>query len=347
MRAYVDAMKASIKSYAPHINRISSVYIGGGTPSALGMHLLEILTTIFSSLPVAEDAEVTVEVNPETLTKELLDAYVQTGVNRISMGVQACDDETLKRLGRIHTMDQTDTALALLRDADIAFSVDFIVGIPGVAPEAIRAWLAHVLPYRPSHISVYPLSVEKGTRLAQEVEFQDIDEDAQADALIEAWNALKEQGFIHYEVSNFALPGSESRHNSSYWHKIPYLGLGPSASSMVMDTPTQRTRFILREDLSSFIEDESHVVSGDVDTIDDAMEPFVIEREDIMLAMRTAQGVDAETVDRCQLLDVFMKLASEGLCVLENETQRYVPTQKGWLLGNEMFGAIWCANEVN
>lgn len=347
MRAYVDAMKASIKSYAPHINRISSVYIGGGTPSALGMHLLEILTTIFSSLPVAEDAEVTVEVNPETLTKELLDAYVQTGVNRISMGVQACDDETLKRLGRIHTMDQTDTALALLRDADIAFSVDFIVGIPGVAPEVIRAWLAHVLPYRPSHISVYPLSVEKGTRLAQEVEFQDIDEDAQADALIEAWNALKEQGFIHYEVSNFALPGSESRHNSSYWHKIPYLGLGPSASSMVMDTPTQRTRFILREDLSSFIEDESHVVSGDVDTIDDAMEPFIIEREDIMLAMRTAQGVDAETVDRCQLLDVFMKLASEGLCVLENETQRYVPTQKGWLLGNEMFGAIWCANEVN
>lgn len=347
MSAFVNAMKTSIITYAPLIKSVSTVYVGGGTPSVIGKHLVEILNTIFSELPVIEGAEVTVEVNPESLTKELLDAYIAAGVNRISMGVQACDDETLKRLGRIHTMAQTDAALALLRAAGIAFSVDFIVGMPNVAPEAIHSWLAHVQPYKPSHISVYPLSVEEGTPFSRIPAFQDIDEDAQADALLEAWSAVEGQGFEHYEVSNFARPGCRSKHNSSYWNKTPYLGIGPSASSMLMNTPHKRIRFILRDDLVSFTDDTSHNVLGDVDIIDDSLEPFVVEREDIMLAMRTNQGIDAETVEKVHLREVFEKFVDEGLCVLEEELMRLTPTQRGWLLGNEMFGAIWCADEKN
>ena len=345
IHAYVDALRKMIISYAPYMKTVSSVYFGGGTPSVLGLRLVEVLEAINSCISVKEGAEITVEVNPESLTKEVLDAYRAAGVNRISMGVQACDDDVLKRLGRIHTMEQTDAALQLVRSSGIAFSVDFIVGIPGVDPGAIHSWLVHVLPFKPSHISVYPLSVEEGTSLSTLREFQDIDEDDQAEALTEAWSALENAGFVHYEVSNFARPGCESVHNSSYWHKKPYLGLGPSASSMLMNDENERVRFTLRDDLDSFLADHRHDITGELDVIGGVQDEHAVEREDVMLAMRTNQGVDARVVEHASLVGVFDALIDEGLCIFERDSQHYVPTQKGWMLGNEMFGAIWCANE--
>lgn len=344
MKAYAEKLKTVIDELATCHPRIATLYFGGGTPSALRALLPELVAYAVRKLKLEKHAEITIEANPESLSESLLIALKQAGVTRVSLGVQACDSSALARLGRLHNHKQTSTALSLLKRSGLHFSADLIVGIPDTTPSDVSSWIAEILTFAPEHISVYPLSVEEDAPLAHIEAFQDISPDFQADCLEAAWDALAQAGYEHYEVANFALPGYASRHNSSYWHGIPYVGLGPSASSMLIREDGSRLRCTLTETLEDFLASEGLDVLGESEILGFTETGLSLAlREDIMLAMRTREGVVQEMMHDAQLEDVARKLVEEKLCTFDARQNRYLPTEHGWLLGNEMFGALWCA----
>ena len=211
---------------------LETVYFGGGTPSLLSCQQL---TAIMNRLQgfLAENAEVTLEVNPESVSAELLKTAKLCGINRISMGIQSLQDEVLSCVGRCCTAARTRQALKLLKESDLAFCTDFIAGLPGQKEtkqgnQEFLAALEEVISYQPHHISLYSLTVVEGTKLYHQIEQGLIQwESEEADnQWILGRDFLEAAGYIQYEVSNFAPPGQESRHNSAYWKQSAYLGLG-------------------------------------------------------------------------------------------------------------------------
>lgn len=210
-----------------------TVFFGGGTPSVLEAdQISEILGALRASFPIAPDAEVTMEANPESLEPPRLDAFLRSGGNRVSLGVQALDDRMLGVLGRVH-----DAALACrrareLQAREVAFSIDLIYGLPGLDSAAWGATLEQALDLGATHLSAYLLTLEPGTLMhaaAGELTLPGEDElRAQYELLLDRTSAV---GLSCYEISNFARPGQESRHNQNYWVRGEYLGLGPSAHS--------------------------------------------------------------------------------------------------------------------
>jgi oxygen-independent coproporphyrinogen-3 oxidase len=188
-----------------------------------------------SEFQLDRDAEITLEANPGTVDEAKLEGYLRAGINRLSLGIQALDEERLKFLGRIHSLDQAQEALRLARAVGFTgLSVDLMVGTPLETPQSWDQEFDHLLKHPPQGISFYSLTLEEGTRLARRAqggERVNLPQDDTVDLLLHAAKRLKAAGYRHYEVSNWALPGSESRHNRHYWRRGPYLGLGPSAHS--------------------------------------------------------------------------------------------------------------------
>lgn len=213
---------------------LSTVYFGGGTPSRLGgAGIRQAIELIAGNARVQGDAEITIEVNPDDVTVENALAWVNAGVNRISLGVQSFDPAVLEWMHRTHTASQSKAAVRILRESGIDnISVDLIFAIP---PQLGRDWerdVNEILALDPSHISLYGLTAESSTPLGKWIERGDIEEatdERYEEDFMHAHNTLTAAGFDHYEVSNYALPGARSRHNSSYWKGVPYVGLGPSA----------------------------------------------------------------------------------------------------------------------
>ena len=236
MDNYLDAVCSHIRetgALAPGY-KVDTVYFGGGTPSFFGADgLATILTTIRRNFDVDNNAEITVEVNPDSVSDKLLRRLWAEGFNRVSLGIQTDNDEILKKLGRPHTYAQAVTAFQRIRKAGFRnVSVDLMYGLPG---QTLRDWqetLDNVLRLMPEHISCYGLKVEEGTPL---YEYKDIaglpDDDLQADMYLAAVEMLRSRGYRQYEISNFARKGLYSRHNMKYWTGGEYLGFGPSASS--------------------------------------------------------------------------------------------------------------------
>ena len=235
---YVDALCKEItmrKEYAGRTT-IETIYLGGGTPSTLTMEQLQkICNTIFSSHNVSSTAEVTIECNPDDLTPEFLAQLKQLPFNRISMGVQSFNDTLLKRLGRRHNADKARAAVHNARAAGYEnISIDLIFALPG---STITEWehdLDSAIALRPDHLSAYNLTYEEGTPLHRALErgdFAELGEEENIEQFQMLIAKLKEAGYRHYEISNFALPGHESRHNSSYWNDTPYIGCGAAAHS--------------------------------------------------------------------------------------------------------------------
>ena len=223
------------KEYAGRTT-IETIYLGGGTPSTLTMEQLQkICNTIFSSHNVSSTAEVTIECNPDDLTPEFLAQLKQLPFNRISMGVQSFNDTQLKRLGRRHNADKARAAVHNARAAGYEnISIDLIFALPG---STITEWehdLDSAIALRPEHLSAYNLTYEEGTPLHRALErgdFAELGEEENIEQFQMLIAKLKEAGYRHYEISNFALPGHESRHNSSYWNDTPYIGCGAAAHS--------------------------------------------------------------------------------------------------------------------
>jgi len=237
-RLYVSALRREMLSRRSEIDssRVPSLYIGGGTPSQLPASLLmEMFQAIAESFTFAEDAEITIEVNPDDVTPRLIEALHQTPVNRISMGVQTFSDKLLRFLNRRHTSAQALQAVRLFREANYNnISLDLIYGLPGQTFDEWKNDVDMVVNLGVPHLSAYALSYEEGTALHKMLEEGHVVETP--DEL--SWqmydylmDKTADAGMEHYEISNFAIPGKQAQHNSSYWNGSPYLGLGPGAHS--------------------------------------------------------------------------------------------------------------------
>jgi len=239
-RRYVEALAVELDLRAASEEfagvTADTIFFGGGTPTVLPAEwLAEVLSRIRLRFPVPDDVEVTVEANPGTVDREKLSALREAGFNRLSLGVQSFSDDSLALLGRVHTGAEAREAIAAARSAGFDnLSLDLIYGLPGQTVEEWRADVRAALEVGPEHISAYGLSLEPGTRLAEEVECGRLSEpgvEPYAEMYQLAEEAFTAAGYEHYEISNYARPGRECRHNRKYWSGDEYLGLGSSAHS--------------------------------------------------------------------------------------------------------------------
>ena len=215
---------------------IETIYLGGGTPSQLAQEELEkIFSTLYNIYKVKEDAEITLEANPDDLTPEYVHMLRSLPINRISMGIQTFQEETLKLLHRRHTARQAIEAFQRCREAGFQnISIDLMYGLPGETLDTWKQDLQQAIALRPEHISAYHLIYEEGTalwKLKEQHQVEEADEDLSVTLFRTLIDELTRAGYEHYEISNFCLPGLHSRHNSSYWTGKKYLGCGPSAHS--------------------------------------------------------------------------------------------------------------------
>lgn len=290
---YVDAVVAEawLRRDELRDEPVRTLYLGGGTPSQLPLPLLaRLIDGLRDALDLEVVEEFTVEANPDDVTRAWCDAVASLRVNRVSMGVQSFEDHILRFIGRRHTARQVATAVDNLRHAGVAnISIDLIFGLPG---QTLATWTESVergIALEPQHVSAYGLTYEEGTRLWHQRERGEVVEVPEEQCL-EMYSVLVEKltaaGFEHYEISNFALPGYRSRHNSSYWDDTPYLGLGAAAHSY--DGKVRRWN---PHDLERYI---STVAAGQVAFDQEEMSLWERYDERVMLGLRTARGVDVE-----------------------------------------------------
>jgi len=238
MPKYIQALMVEAQERAPLSAAMETVFLGGGTPSLLPAALLqELLMGLHRHFVIAPDAEFTSEANPGTLTPQWLDTAVSSGVNRLSMGMQAFQPELLRTLGRIHDFSQVEQSVSLARSAGIRnLSLDLMFGLPGQTPAMWRETLDAALSLAPEHLSCYGLIPEEGTPLVADLDAGRLtlpDEDAEREMYDDTLRILALHGYKQYEISNFAKPGYECKHNLGYWRQIPYIGLGVAAASCI------------------------------------------------------------------------------------------------------------------
>jgi oxygen-independent coproporphyrinogen-3 oxidase len=258
---YVDALAAEI-AQAPQrypVGPLRTVFIGGGTPSLLTPEqLARILDTIRQRIGLAVDAEITIEANPSNITGAQAEAWRAAGVTRLSIGVQSLQPAALRFLERLHSGDEALQAIRWAREAGFDnIGCDLLYGIPGVGTSEWLESLEGVLTEQPAHVSAYELTVESGTRLAQEVRAATVvmpDADEQLEQYWAADRRLADAGFGHYEISNWARPGLESRHNLTYWEYRPYLGCGVGAHSLLRHDDGRSERFWNVKGIKAYID---------------------------------------------------------------------------------------------
>ena len=289
---YVEALIAEARLRKAELNGkpVKTLYMGGGTPSQLPLPLLaRLIDGLKATLDLNAVHEFTLEANPDDVTPEWCAAVRALGVNRVSMGVQSFQDAVLRLVGRRHTARQAIDAVASLRHAGIDnISIDLIYGLPGQTLETWAESVRQAVDLRPQHISAYGLTYEPGTRLWQQRECGEVVE-ASEDQYLDMYRILvgllQVAGYEHYEISNFALPGYRSRHNSSYWNETPYLGLGAAAHSY--DGTMRRSN---PADLCGYIR---RITSGQPACQVEDLAWWERYDERVMLGLRTADGVDA------------------------------------------------------
>lgn len=288
MGTYISGLLAEAESRSGEMaatRGVNTLYVGGGTPSLMPLHFFE---NLLNALPWRSFDEFTVEVNPDDIIQrgtEFAGGIKSLGVNRISMGVQSLDDGLLKWMGRRHDAAGAREAFRLLRAAGFDnISLDVIFGIGGQSMEMLSDTLGGILELAPEHISAYQLSIESGSALAKDVEagqWTELPEEDCAGQYSLICNKLRDAGYVHYEISNWARPGFESRHNSAYWTRSPYVGLGPGAHSLRIGTEVQ-VRSWNSASLDGWTS-ESEILT-----------PQQIREEEIMLGLRTAQGCEID-----------------------------------------------------
>lgn len=291
---YIDALLAEMALRRGEMGTTNArtLYIGGGTPSQLtATQLVRLFDGVGRYFRLASDAEVTIEANPDDVTLEFVAMLRQTPVNRISMGVQTFHDPTLRLLRRRHDAEQARRAVALLREAGYSnISIDLIYGLPGQTLGMFEADIEAALALGVYHLSAYSLMYEEGTplyRMMERGEVEEADEELSLAMFRLLIARLKEAGFEHYEISNFALPGHRSRHNSSYWTGEAYLGLGAGAHSY----NGREVRSWNAGDLESYIRcatagDFGHCSEREMLTDEQRFE------EAVFLSLRTCEGID-------------------------------------------------------
>ncbi len=298
MEAYIQALLTEARMRYDGQCSVETVFIGGGTPSVLPPPLLEKLLSglreIFSLQP---GIEFTSEANPGTLTRTWLATARSFGVNRLSMGAQAAQESLLRMLGRIHTWKDVVSSFELARDCGFSnLSLDLMFGLPGQSVDMWEETLDKALELKPYHLSCYGLIPEEGTVLYRKLETAELslpEEEEEREMYDKAVRTLSENGFEQYEISNFAKPGYACRHNLGYWRQVPYLGLGVSAASMLMEKNRDGyERTANTPDLTEYM--HSIRETGSAVTERTYISPEEARFETLMLGLRTTQGVSEE-----------------------------------------------------
>jgi oxygen-independent coproporphyrinogen-3 oxidase len=360
---FVDAalFEAGHWSHYDLLDDVPSLYVGGGTPTAMGPQLVRLIDGLQETARIRAGAEITVETNPETTDQQLVNALIDAGVNRFSIGVQSFDDDVLRILGRCHDAARTESALATLRATGIPFSIDLMCGVPGQSFESWESTLEAAVSCGARHVSVYPLSVEEGTPLAARIadgELAQVDPDAAADMMLAAEVVLAAAGMPRYEVANYAQPGHEAQHNLVYWTGGAYLGVGPHAASMLpasafeqvaagegwevpvgAEGPAERIRFTRETSLDEYLRKPL----ARPEPIE-ALSVREAAREDVMLGLRLSRGVPVTAAQAAGSAPALRQLEEQGLVARSVDDagfERWATTQRGWLLGNAVFGAVW------
>lgn len=343
MDRYQKALLAHLKETAPLAQGypVDSIYFGGGTPSYYGAkRIKELLAHLSKLFQVEKDAEITVECNPDSVDLKSLRILRKAGVNRLSMGMQSAQEEELRAIHRIHTPQQTNQAVEAARKAKFTnLSLDLIYGLPGQTMESWKATVEHALSLIPQHLSCYGLKVEEGTPLARRVAEGEVlpNDDQQADLYLWTVGRLERAGLPQYEISNFAKPGYESRHNLRYWLTRPYIGFGPGAHS---DFGGRRYSFV--RDLDAYI--RGVLEGGDIIDSSELIPQRERCGEYLMLRLRTVQGVDGREYRHTYFMDFaplearLREFAAQGWA--EEADGRWRLTPKGFLVSNQLIGDL-------
>ena len=326
---YVDALLCEWQDRRNELrDPTRTLYIGGGTPSTLDLESIEkiLLNIVQPDSTWCKIEEITLEVNPGDVTKEKAAAWRKMGINRLSMGIQTFDDTLLQLIGRRHTAQEARNAVAIAQAAGFDnISIDLMYALPSQTIQQWRKDVAQALQLGVQHISTYGLIYEEGTHLTNLLE-QGIIEAVDEDTELQMYDYLVEQltmnGFVHYEVSNFSLPGRQSKHNSSYWNNTPYLGLGAGAHSYDGNTRTWNV-----SDLDEYIQQAiNHRLQPEKEELTDEDK----HTERVMLGLRTNQGVSVEDVQ----LDKAQPYLQQQL--LKQEGNRLIATTQGWHILNRI-----------
>lgn len=347
MDAYVGALCREIRMTPEWFGRgdaLKTIYFGGGTPSLLSPSQVgKILSVLKEVFGIAEDAEITLEANPGTIGQVKLEGFRDLGINRLSIGIQSLDDGVLKTLGRIH---DGAAARAAVEDAVRAgfsnLSCDMMLGIPGQTIDSVKETLSFFLQEKIPHVSLYSLILEEGTplfaRYGGDIEKYVSQEDDRAMYHF-VTSTLREHGYVHYEISNMALPGYESRHNSMYWRAEPYYAFGVGAHYYL---GSERGRHV--ETLGKYIEAMgcAYVKKEDVLVEEENLSDEDRRKEYMMLSFRTRSGVGEREFQERFGMNVESAFREElereiaaGLVV--SEEGRYHLTEKGVDLANQVF----------
>jgi oxygen-independent coproporphyrinogen-3 oxidase len=317
-----------------------TLYLGGGTPSVYGpTDIGQIIDTAAAKYNIASDTEVTLEVNPGTVTFDSLKAYRGIGINRLNIGVQSLRDVNLKFLGRIHSARDATAALKWTRQSGFDnIGIDLIYGLPNQTPEQWRADLEQALEFDPQHLSCYMLACEPGTPLHRDLQaghYKPLSDEKNRDLFDLTADILENMGYLHYETSNFALQSESggqphiSRHNFKYWTFAPYLGFGASAHSFI---EPQR-----RWNVSNVNEYMRKIEAGHMPVEDsEALSCEQLLMETIYLGLRTYRGIDLKKFNQKFGLD-FLNVYKEIIAGLENEGQIIVNESSLGLTRRGMF----------
>ncbi len=346
VKEYIESLKKEIEEFDFSNYKVTSIYIGGGTPSYIdSIYIVEILSELKEKLKCNliefKDIEITIEVNPGTVDTKKLNDYKKSGINRLSIGLQSTKNDILKKIGRIHTYQEFLEIYKLAREIGFKnINIDLMIGIPGQKIEDLKNTLQDIIKLEPEHISVYSLIIEENTPIEKMLENGEIklpDEDLERNMYWYVKNTLELNGYNHYEISNFAKLGKESRHNLNCWNQEEYIGFGVAAHSYLNGIRFSNT--INVEEYIQHIENnrkEENIQIEESQSLEDKKNEFM------MLGFRKIQGVDIARFKE-KFIDnpIFLyrenlnKLVEEGL--IEVDLNHIKLTNKGIDLANLVF----------
>ena len=340
MDEYLHALEVHIAESAPQaeIYTVNTIYFGGGTPTFFGAErLARLLQIVRKQFNVSKDCEITVECNPDSADQDTLLTLKKAGVNRLSMGVQSAQDKELEEIGRVHSFAQATRAFQRARDAGFDnISLDLINGLPDQTMESWKESVEALLKLNPEHLSCYGLKLEQGTPLYERREQEQMaDDDTQADMYLWMVERLKNAGYGQYEISNFARPGRQSRHNLKYWMGEEYIGFGPSAHSYFGQ---QRYSFV--RDLDAYV--KGVLYNGKILDESTRINRREMGKEYLMLRMRTIWGVEENEyrerfyLNFRPLEERFREYESYGWAECTEGRWHFTPS--GFLLSNPLIG---------
>lgn len=338
---YFNALwnEIEIVSKLYELKGVSTVFFGGGTPSFVGeRYITETLAKVHKAIGITSGAEITIEANPNSLSKQKLNAYREAGVNRLSIGLQSTNNKLLREIGRLHTLEMFQKAYGAARDAGFHnINIDVIYALPGQTLDDFKSTLQTVAGLSPEHVSAYSLMIEPGTPLHADLQagrIRETDEDTERAMYHSAVDYLESEGFERYEISNFAKAGFTCAHNLAYWNRQDYLGVGAAAHSCIRDVRLANT-----DDIDCYISclSSGKMAYNNKESLDIGQK----ETEYIMLKLRLKNGFEIKEYERLFGRD-FLKFFSTPLKKLQKaglvsfSDGHFHATDKGFDLQNSI-----------